>query len=326
MIDPMEIKRAVPADRPHRRRPLPGARRLVPRPAAPPPATTGSCGPTRRAPCSAACTCCRARRSPGCCATATRVVGVQTPLGDIAAGIVMSAVGGDVSTVAAMAGLRLPIRTHPLQAFVTNGYAQGFGPIVVVDRSALLRLADGARPDADRRTSSTASPSYSRQSSFQFLQSCSLKMAYLLPFVRNLKILRQWTGVCDISADFSPIMGFTGVDGLPDHHRLGDVGLQGDPRRRRADGRADRHGRTPDLIAAVRALDRFAADHADGRPGLGGDALMLTIVCPTAARGRSRSSASAARSRSTGSTSGGATTPRARAASAGSTRPAATAG
>ncbi|MFM2073285.1 MAG: hypothetical protein RLZZ623_3549, partial [Actinomycetota bacterium] len=59
-----------------------------------------------------------------------RVVGVRTSRGDISAGVVMSAVGGDVSEIAAFAGLRLPIRTHPLQAFVTNGYAQGFGPIV----------------------------------------------------------------------------------------------------------------------------------------------------------------------------------------------------
>ncbi|HEX2783058.1 MAG TPA: FAD-dependent oxidoreductase, partial [Ilumatobacteraceae bacterium] len=59
-----------------------------------------------------------------------RVVGVKTSRGDISAGVVMSAVGGDVSTIAAHAGLRLPVRTHPLQAFVTNGYSQGLGPIV----------------------------------------------------------------------------------------------------------------------------------------------------------------------------------------------------
>ena len=59
-----------------------------------------------------------------------RVTGVMTPRGPIAAGMVLSAVGGRVTGVAAMAGVRLPVRTHPLQAFVTNGYAQELGPIV----------------------------------------------------------------------------------------------------------------------------------------------------------------------------------------------------
>jgi len=73
-----------------------------------------------------------------------RVVGVRTPNGDISAGMVMSAVGGDVSGLAAHAGLRLPIRTHPLQAFVTNGYGQGFGPIIS-DTELLCYISQTAR-------------------------------------------------------------------------------------------------------------------------------------------------------------------------------------
>ncbi|MCB0093324.1 MAG: FAD-dependent oxidoreductase, partial [Caldilineaceae bacterium] len=49
-----------------------------------------------------------------------RVVGVMTEHGPIGAGVVLSAVGGHVTNLANMAGVRLPIRTHPLQAFVTN--------------------------------------------------------------------------------------------------------------------------------------------------------------------------------------------------------------
>ena len=80
-----------------------------------------------------------------------RVVGVETPRGRIAAGVVLSAAGGRVTQVAAMAGVRLPVRTHPLHAFVTNDYAPGFPIILAIDRARLLRLADGARPDAHRR-------------------------------------------------------------------------------------------------------------------------------------------------------------------------------
>jgi sarcosine oxidase subunit beta len=102
--------------------------------------------------------------------------------------------------------------------------------------------------------------SYSRQSSFQFLQSCSLKMAFLLPFVRDLKILRQWTGRCDISADFSPIMGFTGVDGFVITTGWGTWGFKGIPAGGEQMAELIATGRTPDLIAPF-ALSRFGADH-----------------------------------------------------------------
>jgi sarcosine oxidase subunit beta len=189
-----------------------------------------------------------------------RVVGVRTTRGDIAAGTVMSAVGGDVSTIAGYAGLRLPVRTHPLQAFVTNGYAQGLGPIVsstdllcYVSQTPRGQLLIGH--EYDRETS------YSRQSSFQFLQSCSLKINYILPFTRNLKILRQWTGRCDVSADFSPIMGFTDVDGFVISTGWGTWGFKAIPAGGEQMAELIATGKTPALIAPFE-LSRFAADHA----------------------------------------------------------------
>ena len=143
--------------------------------------------------------------------------------------------------MAAHAGVRLPVRTHPLHAFVTNDYAQGFGPILAstelacyVSQTERGQMLIGAEFDSQ--------PSYSRQSSFAALRGYSYKITRLLPFLRDLRILRTWAGICDISADYSPIMGATGVDGFLVTTGLGDVGLQGDPGRRRGDGRADRHG------------------------------------------------------------------------------------
>ena len=63
-------------------------------------------------------------------ATAAGSSASRPPRGPIAAGVVLSAVGGRVTRMAAHAGVRLPVRTHPLHAFVTNDYAQGFGPIL----------------------------------------------------------------------------------------------------------------------------------------------------------------------------------------------------
>jgi sarcosine oxidase subunit beta len=189
-----------------------------------------------------------------------RVVGVRTPRGDIAAGMVMSAVGGDVTTIADMAGVRLPVRTHPLQAFVTNGYAQGFGPIIS-DTELLCYISQTARGQMLIGHEYERETSYSLQSSFQFLQQNAVKLSYLLPFVRDLKILRQWTGRCDVSADFSPIMGLTGVDGFTITTGWGTWGFKAIPAGGEAMAELIATGRTPELIEPF-ALSRFAADHA----------------------------------------------------------------
>jgi len=142
-----------------------------------------------------------------------RIVGVETPTGPIQAGLVLSAVGGRVAAMAAHARVRLPIRTHPLHAFVTDDYAQGFGPILAstelacyVSQTERGQMLIGAEFDSQ--------PSFSRQSSFAALRGYSYKITRLLPFLRDLRILRTWAGICDISADYSPIMGATGVDGF----------------------------------------------------------------------------------------------------------------
>ncbi|HEY3163770.1 MAG TPA: FAD-dependent oxidoreductase, partial [Candidatus Limnocylindrales bacterium] len=142
-----------------------------------------------------------------------RVVGVRTEAGDIKAGIVLSAVGGRVAEVAAMAGVRVPVRTHPLHAFVTNDFEQGLDKIVAstelacyVSQTERGQMLIGAEFDSQ--------PSYSRLSSFDALRSYAYKITALLPFLRSMRILRTWAGICDISVDYSPIMGVTPTDGF----------------------------------------------------------------------------------------------------------------
>jgi sarcosine oxidase, subunit beta len=188
-----------------------------------------------------------------------RVTGVMTDKGAISAGMVMSAVGGRATQIADMAHVRLPIRTHPLQAFVTNGFAQGFGPIVS-SSELLTYVSQTARGQLLMGAEYEAQPTYSRQSSFAMLQSVSAKVAYLLPFTRNLRILRQWTGICDISADFSPIMGPTGVDGLCITTGWGTWGFKGIPASGESMATYIATGKVPPIIEPF-ALDRFKRDH-----------------------------------------------------------------
>ncbi len=189
-----------------------------------------------------------------------RVTGVQTANGNIAAGVVLSAVGGNVTTIANYADVRLPVRTHPLQAFVTNGYAQGFGPIIS-DTELFCYVSQTARGQMLIGAEFDPQPSYSKQSSFNFLQSCSSKVSHLLPFLRQLRILRQWTGICDVSADFSPIMGETGADGLLITTGWGTWGFKAIPAGGSLMAEMIATGTTPELLRPF-SLDRFARDHA----------------------------------------------------------------
>jgi sarcosine oxidase subunit beta len=188
-----------------------------------------------------------------------RVVGVRTGGGDIAAGIVLSATGGRVTALAAHAGLRLPIRTHPLHAFVTNDHAQAF-PRIVASTELMCYVSQTERGQMLIGAEFDAQPSYSRQSSFDALRGYAHKVGLMLPFLRDLRILRTWAGICDISADFSPIMGSTGVDGFLVTTGWGTWGFKAIPAGGEAMAELIATGRPPALIAPF-ALDRFRRDH-----------------------------------------------------------------
>lgn len=187
-----------------------------------------------------------------------RVVGVETSAGPIAAKIVVSAVGGHVTTLAAMAGLRLPIRTHPLQAYVTNHYDLSFNPIVA-STALLFYVSQTARGEMLIGAEIDRQPSYSYRAGHHLLQSCSQRAITLFPFLRDLRILRQWTGVCDMSPDYSPIMGKTGVDGFYITTGWGTWGFKAIPAGGEQMAALIATGQTPELIAPF-ALDRFARD------------------------------------------------------------------
>ena len=187
------------------------------------------------------------------------VTGVMTAGGPISAGTVLSAVGGNVTKVMDMAGVRIPVRSHPLQAFVTNGYAPEF-PSIVSSLELLTYVSQTARGQLLMGAEFEAQPSYSMQTSFSTLANVSAKVAAILPFVKGLRILRQWTGICDVSADFSPIMGPTGMDGLAVTTGWGTWGFKAIPASGESLASYIATGEVPDIIKPF-GLARFAADH-----------------------------------------------------------------
>ena len=189
-----------------------------------------------------------------------RCRGVETTAGRIEAGSVVCAVGGWVSTVAGKAGLRLPIVTHPLQAFVTEAYKPVLDRIVAsadlltyVSQSARGELLAGA--EIERYTT------YSSRSTYGFLSEAASRCIDLFPFMAKLRILRQWTGLCDMTPDYSPLMGRTGIDGLYMNAGWGTWGFKATPIAGVTMAELIATGTVPPLIAPF-ALDRFERDRA----------------------------------------------------------------
>lgn len=196
----------------------------------------------------------------GLCIERGRCVGVETTAGRIAAGAVLSAVGGYVSHIAAMAHLSIPIVTHPLQAFVTESYKPVLDRIVAsadlhiyVSQSARGEVLIGAEIDPYT--------SYSTRSTFELLSSASARALDLFPFLAKLRILRQWTGLCDMTPDYSPLMGVTPVESLFLSSGWGTWGFKAIPASGVNMAELVATGKVPELIAPF-ALDRFARDEA----------------------------------------------------------------
>jgi sarcosine oxidase, subunit beta len=197
-----------------------------------------------------------------------RVTGVRTATGTICAGVVLSAVGGHVTTVSRWAGVRLPIRTHALQAFVTNAYADEF-PVVVSSSDLVFYVSQTARGQMLIGAEFERQPSYQRATTFSYLQACSAKAIAVLPFLGQLRILRSWAGVCDVSADFSPILGHSGVDGFLLSTGWGTWGFKAIPAAGEQLAELIATERTPSLIAPF-GLDRFAREAAMADPSSAG--------------------------------------------------------
>jgi sarcosine oxidase subunit beta len=178
----------------------------------------------------------------------------------VSAGKVLCAVGGYVSTVAKLAGVTLPITTHPLQAFVTEPYKPVLNRIVA-SADMLIYVSQTSRGEILAGAEIERYSTYSTRSTFSFLSECASRAIDLLPFVAKLRILRQWTGVCDMSPDYSPLMGETEVKDFYVSSGWGTWGFKAIPASGLSMAELLASGKVPALIAPFR-LDRFRDDRA----------------------------------------------------------------
>lgn len=142
-----------------------------------------------------------------------RVTGVQTTRGAIRAKKVGIVVAGRSSQVAAMAGMRLPIESHVLQAFVTEGIKPVIDHVVTfgmghfyISQSDKGGLVFGG--DLDFYAS------YAARGNLPMVEHVMEAGMTLMPMIGKARILRSWGGIMDMSPDGSPIIDKTGVEGL----------------------------------------------------------------------------------------------------------------
>lgn len=189
-----------------------------------------------------------------------RAIGIETPHGRVQAGAVHAAVGGFVSTLTAPLGLRLPIVTHPLQAFVTESCAPILHRVVASD-DLHFYVSQTARGEVLVGAEIDPYPSYATRSTWPFLASASQRLIDLFPWSARLRILRQWSGLCDMTPDYSPIMGRTGIDGFTLDTGLGTWGFKLTPVNGMMLAELIATGAVPALIAPF-TLDRYRRDRS----------------------------------------------------------------
>lgn len=184
-----------------------------------------------------------------------RVTGVSTSRGDISTPLVLNCTAGWASLVSALAGVRLPIITHPLQAAVTEPVKM-FLDAVVVSGSLHVYVSQTDRGELVFGASTDPYASYSMRGSLEFTEELASHVLELMPSISKMRVLRQWAGLCDITPDFSPIMGATEVEGFLVDVGWGTYGFKAGPAAGEAMAELVATGRTPQLIAAF-DLARF---------------------------------------------------------------------
>jgi sarcosine oxidase subunit beta len=142
-----------------------------------------------------------------------RVLGVETTRGYIGALKVGVAVAGNSSRVMGMAGMRLPIESHVLQAFVTEGLKPVIDGVMTfgaghfyVSQSDKGGLVFGGDIDGYN--------SYAQRGNLPVIEDVAEGGMALMPMIGRARLLRAWGGIMDMSMDGSPFIDRTGIEGL----------------------------------------------------------------------------------------------------------------
>ncbi len=187
-----------------------------------------------------------------------RVTGVRTTRGDVSCDVVVSCVAGWSTLVADLAGVSLPITTHILQAFVTEP-VKPFLDVIVVSSQMHIYISQTDRGEFLIGAEIEPYTTYKSIGTFPFVEYSARHVLELFPQLEQTRMLRSWTGLCDLSPDYSPILGLTELDGFVVSAGWGTYGFKAAPIVGTTLAELVATKRTPQLIAPF-ALERFATD------------------------------------------------------------------
>jgi len=196
-----------------------------------------------------------------------KISGVETTRGFIAAGKVGLACAGNSSRVAALAGLNLPIESHVLQAFVTEGIKPFIDGVVTfgaghfyISQSDKGGLVFGGDLDGYN--------SYAQRGNMPVVEDVIEGGMALMPRIGRVRLLRSWGGIMDMSMDGSPIIDQTPISGLYLNGGWCYGGFKATP----ASGLCFAHliaRNEPHEVARGYRLDRFRTGHMIDEKGMG---------------------------------------------------------
>ena len=186
-----------------------------------------------------------------------RVKSIETSLGPIASERIGMAVAGHSSVMAQKAGLRLPVSSYALQAFVSEPVKPCLDTVVLspatgtyLSQSDKGELVIGAGLDLYL--------SYAQRGNLPWMERSAAGVIDMFPAFSRLRFLRQWAGIVDVVHDSTPILGATGIDGLSINCGWGTGGFKAIP----AGGWCLAHqmatGRPHDLARAF-GIERFTS-------------------------------------------------------------------
>jgi len=201
-----------------------------------------------------------------------QVIGAETSRGFIRAKKIGLSVAGNSSRVAAMAGMRLPIESHVLTAFVTEGIKPLINSVITfgaghfyISQSDKGGLVFGSSVDGYN--------SYAQRGNLPMIEETCQEAMALMPSIGRLRMLRSWGGIMDMTMDGSPIIDRTPIDGLYLNAGWCIGGFKATP----ASGLCFAHliaRDEPHAVATAYRLDRFATGALLDESGGGADLVM----------------------------------------------------
>ena len=142
-----------------------------------------------------------------------RVTGVDTTRGHIGAGRVALAAAGHTSVLADMAGFRVPIQSHPLQALVSELH-DIIHPTVVMSNHVHVYVSQAHKGELVMGAGVDPYNGYGQRGSFHVIEHQMSAAVELFPAFSRAHLLRTWGGIVDVTLDASPVMGLTPVQGM----------------------------------------------------------------------------------------------------------------